>query len=121
MGDGGVYLISFILGYLSIKTYNLDLINDVDTIFLIMMIPGIDMLRMFIIRVINKKNPFRPDKNHLHHLLLTKFKYFKTIIIINLMIISPIFICFTGVSNILNIILFIIIYSYLIINLKYQK
>ncbi len=121
MGDGGVYLISFILGYLSIKTYNLDLINDVDTIFLIMMIPGIDMLRMFIIRVIKKKNPFRPDKNHLHHLLLTKFKYFKTIIIINLMIITPIFICFTGVSNILNIILFIIIYSYLIINLKYQK
>ena len=89
---------------------NLDLINDVDTIFIIMMIPGIDMLRMFIIRVINKKNPFRPDKNHLHHLLLTKFKYFKTIIIINIMIISPIFICFTGVSNILSyLLLFILI------------
>ena len=32
-GDGGIYLLSFLLGYISIKTYNLKIINDVDTIF----------------------------------------------------------------------------------------
>ena len=41
MGDGGIYLLSFLLGYISIKTYNLKIINDVDTIFLIMMIQAL--------------------------------------------------------------------------------
>ena len=34
--------------------------------------PLLDLLRIFIIRVSQKKSPFHPDKNHLHHLLLKK-------------------------------------------------
>ena len=34
-----------------------------EEIFLIMSIPGLDMLRLFIYRIINKKNPFSADKN----------------------------------------------------------
>ena len=39
---------------------------------LILLFPLIDLLRVFIIRVKNKKSPFKPDNNHLHHLLLDK-------------------------------------------------
>ena len=34
--------------------------------------PLIDLLRVFIIRVYNKRSPFNPDKNHLHHILIKK-------------------------------------------------
>ena len=34
------------------------------------MIPGFDMLRVFSIRIINAKNPFKADRLHLHHLLI---------------------------------------------------
>ena len=34
--------------------------------------PLLDLLRIFIIRIAQKKSPFHPDKNHLHHLLLKK-------------------------------------------------
>ena len=118
MGDGGIYLLSFLLGYISIKTYNLKIINDVDTIFLIMMIPGFDMLRMFVTRIIKKKNPFRPDKNHLHHLLLLKLNYSKTILILNVLILLPIIFYFLGLNNLINILILVFIYSFFIIILK---
>ena len=34
--------------------------------------PLLDLLRVFIIRIRNKKSPFNPDQNHLHHLLVKK-------------------------------------------------
>tara|TARA_B100002019_G_C21246379_1_gene588507 strand:- start:1231 stop:1920 length:690 start_codon:yes stop_codon:yes gene_type:complete len=34
--------------------------------------PLVDLLRVFIIRIRNKKSPFNPDQNHLHHLLVKK-------------------------------------------------
>ena len=34
--------------------------------------PLLDLLRVFIIRVRNKKSPFNPDQNHIHHLLVKK-------------------------------------------------
>ena len=32
------------------------------------MLPGIDLIRLFFKRTINKKNPLKPDKDHLHML-----------------------------------------------------
>jgi hypothetical protein len=34
------------------------------------------------VRLINKKNPFYPDKNHIHHILIDKFGFKNTTIII---------------------------------------
>lgn len=34
--------------------------------------PLVDLLRVFVIRIRNKKSPFSPDQNHLHHLLIEK-------------------------------------------------
>lgn len=45
--------------------------------------PLIDLLRVFVIRIRNKKSPFAPDQNHLHHLLLKKgYPHFLIVIII---------------------------------------
>ena len=46
-GDSGCYLISVIIGSLFISSYNLNKIETADTIFLLMILPGIDMLRLF--------------------------------------------------------------------------
>ena len=45
--------------------------------------PLIDLLRVFIIRLKNKKSPFNPDQNHLHHLLIKKgISHFGVVIIL---------------------------------------
>ncbi|HUR09885.1 MAG TPA: hypothetical protein VM012_00865, partial [Flavitalea sp.] len=36
------------------------------------MIPLLDTLRVFGIRIIHRRSPFSPDRNHVHHLLLDK-------------------------------------------------
>ena len=72
MGDGGVYLLSYLMSYIFIKSSNKNLFMA-DEIFFIMFLPGLDMLRVFLLRLINGKNPFKPDRNHLHHLLLNYF------------------------------------------------
>jgi UDP-N-acetylmuramyl pentapeptide phosphotransferase/UDP-N-acetylglucosamine-1-phosphate transferase len=45
--------------------------------------PLVDLLRVFIIRISNKKSPFSPDQNHIHHILLKKgYSHFKVVTII---------------------------------------
>ena len=56
LGDGGCYLLSFLISIFIINFYNNSLIKA-DQIFLLMMIPGIDMLRLFIMRIGKKKKP----------------------------------------------------------------
>ena len=43
-----------------------------------MIIPGLDLMRLFIIRIYNGKNPFTPDRKHLHHILLSKHNIYIT-------------------------------------------
>ena len=64
--------ISFLISLFIINYYNNGYIKS-DQIFLLMMIPGIDMLRLFIIRITKKKNPFSADSKHFHHRLLNNF------------------------------------------------
>jgi len=45
--------------------------------------PLIDLLRVFIIRIHDKKSPFNPDQNHLHHLFVKKgYPHFLIVVII---------------------------------------
>ena len=73
MGDAGIYFLSMLSGLIIIDMSNNNLIYS-EEIFLLMMLPGIDMLRLFFLRIINKKNPFNPDKLHIHHMLFNKLK-----------------------------------------------
>lgn len=116
LGDSGSYVIGFIFSYLFIKSYNYEIIDYADQIFLIMILPGVDMFRLFIIRILNKKNPFHPDQNHIHHLLLNHEK--SNIIQVNLvtffLAVSPLIISHLFNSNVLGLTFFLILYSSII-------
>ena len=89
LGNNGAYLISFIISYIFIKQNNLNLAISAEEIFLIMFLPGLDMLRLFIYRILNKKNPFSADRMHLHHLILNRFNLKQTQIIIFFLSVVP--------------------------------
>ena len=73
MGDSGIYFLSFLVSIYVINNYKFGSSNlSCEKIFLIFMIPGIDMLRLFCKRIYNKKNPFKGDLDHFHHLLIKK-------------------------------------------------
>ena len=116
MGDSGVFLCSFVLAYFMVKNYNLNIIDYSDKIFILMMVPGIDMFRLFMFRILNKKNPFKPDNSHIHHILLRKFTYLQTILIIFLLVNVPIILSFFDVSSLFIILSFLFSYFLLITN-----
>jgi UDP-GlcNAc:undecaprenyl-phosphate GlcNAc-1-phosphate transferase len=121
LGDSGTLSISYLIGYLFIKNYNNYNIENADIIFLLFMIPGIDMLRLFIFRIINKRSPFSADRNHLHHLLLDNFDYKLSIGIIILIAIMP-FVLFLITNNeLLAIIISTILYLVICANLEKHK
>ena len=76
MGDTGSLTIGFILSLLSIKLTTLPVgavtwsYNPLVVAFAPLMIPCLDVLRVFFTRIRNKKNPFLPDKNHIHHKMI---------------------------------------------------
>ena len=114
LGDSGSLLISFIISYLFIKLYNLEYINYADEIILYMIIPGLDLIRLFIIRIANKKNPLSSDRNHLHHILINKFSFKKTLFIILSLIILPILLNYLGFYNLISILITVLAYSILL-------
>jgi UDP-GlcNAc:undecaprenyl-phosphate GlcNAc-1-phosphate transferase len=89
LGNNGSMYISFVLCVLTIKyNTNSNYIFFSDQIFLLMAIPGLELLRLAIFRIIKKKHPFKADQNHLHHLMLRSFGYAKTFFIIQFLIMS---------------------------------
>ena len=89
LGDSGSYVLAFIFGYFFIKIYNQTENIKVDHIFLFMIIPGIDLIRLFLVRISKNQNPFKPDRNHLHHIISKKFDLINTNLIIQSLIIIP--------------------------------
>mgnify|MGYP000983232130 CR=1 FL=1 len=120
LGDSGTILIGFIFSYILIKLYNNGFIHFADKIFLIMIIPGLDMLRLFAERLIKKKNPFKGDDNHIHHLLQNKIGKNKSILFIQVLIIAPVVLSIYFNLLMLNF-LTTIIYFLIIIILKSSK
>lgn len=72
LGDSGSYLLGFIFSYFFIKFYNQSNLINADQIVLFMIVPGLDLMRLFIYRIYKGKYPFTPDRNHLHHIILLK-------------------------------------------------
>ena len=88
LGDAGSLFLGTILAiytfYLLGPNYKMAIeFNKPLLSILILLYPLTDLLRVFIIRVKNKKSPFQPDNNHLHHILLDKgFSHWKISIIL---------------------------------------
>ena len=90
LGDSGAYLGSFIIIYLILNIYSKNLFLNCEQIFFLLMVPGIDMLRVFLIRILNKKNPFKADAEHLHHLIGRKItSHLKITMVISLALLIP--------------------------------
>jgi UDP-N-acetylmuramyl pentapeptide phosphotransferase/UDP-N-acetylglucosamine-1-phosphate transferase len=78
MGDTGSLLLGVILAFLAIEFIEINSLYEgpykVRTSPVVAMgflaLPLVDMLKVFMIRLYRKKSPFRPDKQHIHHLLL---------------------------------------------------
>jgi UDP-N-acetylmuramyl pentapeptide phosphotransferase/UDP-N-acetylglucosamine-1-phosphate transferase len=121
LGNSGAALLAFFISVISIKLHNINKFF-VEDIFLLMCIPGYDLLRLAIVRLFKKKNPFYPDRNHLHHLILDTYGYkialfgiFCLILIINVLNL------FYQFSSILLILLSMAIYLTIIFYLKKKK
>ncbi|RTL58612.1 MAG: undecaprenyl/decaprenyl-phosphate alpha-N-acetylglucosaminyl 1-phosphate transferase [Sphingobacteriales bacterium] len=80
MGDTGAMLIGLVNAILVIKFINaaddpnitMPLIAAPAIGFAILMVPLFDTLRVFGIRILYRRSPFSPDRNHIHHLLLDR-------------------------------------------------
>jgi len=79
MGDTGAMAIGFILGYLTLEFLSLNaalaggawhVSNAVVLAAAILIVPVFDTIRVFLIRINNRKNPFEADRNHMHHRLI---------------------------------------------------
>ena len=121
LGDSGALVLAFIISYFFIKTYNLGLITYTDEIFIYMMIPGIDLIRLFFKRILLKKNPLKSDRHHLHHLLCLKFTNMQSLIILQVIIIFPILLNILSLNKLAIIVFTIILYTILIVQLEDNK
>jgi UDP-GlcNAc:undecaprenyl-phosphate GlcNAc-1-phosphate transferase len=119
LGNNGSLLLSFIISYLFIKSQTTPHPFLADQIFLAMQVPGLDLLRLAIQRIYNNKHPFHPDKNHIHHILLKKLGYKKTILIIGTIIVVPNYLSILQGGTLYCIILTLFLYSFIIF--KFNK
>jgi UDP-N-acetylmuramyl pentapeptide phosphotransferase/UDP-N-acetylglucosamine-1-phosphate transferase len=122
MGDSGSMLIGLVNVILLIKfieTANSAPIYPVSSPiaigFAILLIPMLDVLRVFIIRLTKGVSPFAPDRNHLHHLLLNQgFSHTKvtSTLLISEACIIPLCFYFQGVNvNVLSAILILAFFT----------
>ncbi len=80
MGDSGSLMIGLVNAILVIKFINvahepsvaIPITASVAIGFSILIVPLLDTLRVFSIRILNGTSPFTPDRNHVHHLLLDR-------------------------------------------------
>jgi UDP-GlcNAc:undecaprenyl-phosphate/decaprenyl-phosphate GlcNAc-1-phosphate transferase len=80
MGDTGSLLIGTINAVLVIKFINVanssEVLFPIESSpaigFTILIMPLLDTLRVFAIRIFKRRSPFSPDRNHIHHLLLDR-------------------------------------------------
>lgn len=72
LGNSGSYLIGGLMSFITIQNYNHKSF-EIEMIFLIFYIYGLDMLRVYLERLIRGIHPFTPENNHLHHYLFKNF------------------------------------------------
>jgi UDP-GlcNAc:undecaprenyl-phosphate GlcNAc-1-phosphate transferase len=119
LGDSGIYILGGFISFVVITEYNKQSIKFfADDIFILMMVPGLDFIRIFIERISKGKNPFLGDKNHLHHLLLNKFGFLKSYLLIVLLYVFIFLLKFINMSNAYIIMFYVIFYNILYLYLK---
>lgn len=111
MGDTGSLIIGLVISALVIRfnevNINYNGVHDVVAApvlsLAVIIVPVIDTIRVFTVRILRGKSPFSPDKNHVHHWLLELYnnhvKVTSTIIVVNiLLILAGLAICQIGIN-----------------------
>ncbi len=108
MGDTGSLLIGFIIAIMTVRFFSVDTpqltkipfqIENLPLLIIsILVVPLFDTARVFIIRILNRKWPFSPDRNHIHHILIdySNLSHWKASF-------------FIGIANVLFILIFLIL------------
>ena len=83
MGDTGSMIVGFLISIMTLRLlttpivdfrgHHLQLQNLPFLIFAFLSLPIIDMFRVFMLRILDKKSPFVADRNHCHHIVLDYF------------------------------------------------
>ena len=122
IGNSGNSFITCLISCLYIYSYNITN-NKIfcDDIFFAFLIPGLETIRLSFQRVFKGKSPFHGDNNHLHHLLIKKYKFLPIWILNLLIVISP-SIFFEISKNFYKTVIFaFLFYSIVIYFLKFKK
>ena len=93
LGDAGSLLLGTLISIYVFTIFSSDyiikdrfIINKAIFSILLLIYPLTDLLRVFIIRISQKKSPFIADSNHLHHKLLKrKINHFSSTLIIQIL------------------------------------
>ena len=117
LGDSGTLFLGSLISLMTIFTYNTllsqNIILSIEKIFIFFMITGIDMFRLFISRAFNKKDPFKKDLIHLHHLIIKQFSLHQALTIyLFLFILTNFFSFFDIINPMIIILIYIIIYIF---------
>ena len=111
-GSNGIFVLSYLAGYILIKSYNLSKLN-VEEVLILLLYPGLDMFRLFLERISRGKNPFYPDRNHIHHLIcdLLKNNNFAILVSVLLFSLPIIFYYLFSINSLIIIFSIILIYT----------
>ena len=126
LGDSGSLMLSSFIAFLIISLHNQNINdpgheNSAESIFILFIIPTMDMIRLFFERLLNKQNPAMGDNGHLHHYLIKKFSIKKALIIYFLSVNIPIIMSlYTSVNKISIIVSTILAYTFFILYYKFQ-
>ncbi|MDC0608760.1 undecaprenyl/decaprenyl-phosphate alpha-N-acetylglucosaminyl 1-phosphate transferase [Candidatus Pelagibacter ubique] len=118
LGDAGTQVLAFIISYILIKSHNSSNNIAPDEIFIILSLPGIDMFRLFLFRIIRGKHPFKADRNHIHHLILDKLGLILAFSLIQVVIIVNFLLYYFLQNKILSIFFVVLLYFSLLLIFK---
>jgi len=121
LGDNGTLSLGFFVSYIFIKSNQVNNAFYADEIFLIMCIPGYELLRLAIERIMRKRHPFIGDNNHIHHLLLKNLGFKKTYFIIQFLLIIPYLLFLIEKNFFVSVLISLLLYSLLIFFFKKKK
>lgn len=89
LGDNGCLLLSYVISYFLINLFNNNKIIYSDTILILLLIPGLEVLRLSFERIKNNNSILNPDRRHIHHIVNFNNKELIGVLFIQLLIILP--------------------------------
>jgi len=105
LGNSGVCTLGLISSIMIIHNYN-KYNFFVEDVLIFLLLPILDLIRLFFVRIKNNKNPMLGDRFHIHHLMIKKFGNYQTIFLLNSFFILLLF--FKFILNVNFIIIFFI-------------